>query len=90
MRKNECAKMSVCCARIDATRLATKLLDVMTECAKMNAQRRMRKNECAKMAAQLCCRRFGLRAWLYRSQHSSNRLYRSRFVCMESVALAFT
>ena len=46
MRKNECAKMSVCCARIDATRLATKLLDVMTECAKMNAQKRMRQNEC--------------------------------------------
>ena len=47
MRKNECAKMSVCCARIDATRLATKLLDVMTECAKMNAQ-----NACARMNAQ--------------------------------------
>ena len=29
----------MCCARIDATRLATKLLDIMTECAKMNAQK---------------------------------------------------
>ena len=51
-------KMCVCCARIDATRLATKLLDIMTECAKMNAQKmnaqkRTRKNECAKMSV-LC------------------------------------
>ena len=43
MRQNECAKLSMCCARIDATRLATKLLDVMTECSKI---------ECAKMNAQ--------------------------------------
>ena len=53
MRKNECTKMGVCCARIDVTGLATKLLDVMTECAKMNAQKRMRKNECARTHAQL-------------------------------------
>ena len=42
------------------------------------------------MAAQSRCRRFVLGEWLYRSQHSSDRLYRSRFICVESVELAFT
>ena len=40
------------------------------------------------MAAQLRCRRFVLGEWLYRSQHSSNRLYCRRFICVESVGLA--
>ena len=42
------------------------------------------------MAAQLRCHRFALGEWLYRSQHSSDRLYCRRFICVESVELAFT
>ena len=37
-----------------------------------------------KMAAQLRCRRFVLGEWLYRSQHSRNRLYRSRYIWVEA------